>query len=296
MVPLGTRRAALTGLSLYTACRPSAVAAQRAAWALVAVLGPRVLAGRRTGWDPPMSLDIWHELCTVWRSTLGHFDVAAIYQRRQASRSGVGALLMCRGNPVAFVKAHPKGSRIDVERHALACMADRPGSCFSTPVVLGHGRHLDWDWLAVSPLPSGPHRPMRHAPLGRIIREVQAGLRPMLDPAGVPPLWQPIHGDLTPWNLRQIRRGDLWLIDWEDCTWGPPDADEAYYQATVATVTKTTPEACSEDAVQFWHARVRDRSSRDADKAFNVALTEVLTSMAPGSKRSRPARRRGIRI
>lgn len=39
----------------------------------------------------------------------------------------------------------------------------------------------------------------------------------------------PVHGDLTPWNLRRTPRG-LALFDWESAGWGEPGSDIAFYR------------------------------------------------------------------
>jgi thiamine kinase-like enzyme len=39
----------------------------------------------------------------------------------------------------------------------------------------------------------------------------------------------PVHGDLTPWNLRRTPRG-LVLFDWESAGWRAPGSDLALYR------------------------------------------------------------------
>ncbi len=47
---------------------------------------------------------------------------------------------------------------------------------------------------------------------------------------GVDPAWRPAHGDLTPWNLREGRDGELWLVDWEDAGWAPIGVDALWFR------------------------------------------------------------------
>lgn len=279
-VPLASRQATLGGLSLYAACRPRVLVAQRITWALVKALGPSFLPARRVGWEPPMSAERWDELCDVLRGAVGRFDDVAVYQPRQASRSGLGLLLMTRERPVAFVKARPSDSKLDIERRALEALAGSRRESFSAPVPLGHGRTGGWEWVAVSPLPTRFHRPARRPALEAIAGDVQAALRPALDPAGGEPGWQPMHGDLTPWNLRRLDGGALWLLDWEDVAWAPPGADETYYRATAAAMAgERVGTSRHQEAVRFWQEKIKDRPTSGPQR-LNVTILEVLQSMA----------------
>lgn len=278
-VPLASRRDAMAGLSLHAACRPSILFAQQAAWALVAVFGPRLVARRGTVWRPPMGLDGWHELCQAWRRDVGDFTVAAIYERPQASRSGVSVLLLSGGVPIAFVKSRLEEAGLDNERRALLALGGRPRHSFSTPVPLAYGERGGWHWLALSPLPPRPLGPAKRPPLHDIVADIQTGLEGVLDPDGAPAGWHPMHGDLTPWNLRRCRRGCACLIDWEDVAWGPPGADWVYYTATVAAMTGKSPELENDEAVEFWQRSVGARAVAGSDPVFNQNLSRVLASM-----------------
>jgi len=55
-------------------------------------------------------------------------------------------------------------------------------------------------------------------------------------PSDTPAHWRPMHGDFTPWNLRQDRRGRLWLLDWEEAEWAPRVADVLRYAAAVRSM------------------------------------------------------------
>ena len=61
-----------------------------------------------------------------------------------------------------------------------------------------------------------------------VITEFQELIRPVL--GVVPePTHVPVHGSLTPLNVRLDCRGRLWLIDWDKVNWGPLFYDELRY-------------------------------------------------------------------
>ncbi len=281
-VPVPSRRAALAGLALYAPCRFRTLVAHHAGWALVGVLGPRVLPSSRGTWQPPLAPDHWEAVCTTWRRELGSFDAVAVYERPQASRSGVSALLLDDGHPKAFVKLRQECARLELSERVLTALAAAPSAHFHAPEPLAGGTEDGWEWLALSPMPLFPHRPPRHPPLGRIVEDLQDRLAPVLDGSGVPSHWRPMHGDLTPWNLRRVGPWALWLLDWEEVGWGPPRADEVYYAATGSVLLGSRPRAHSADAeaVRFWRRRVGSRPSGDFDRHLNDALVGILAAMA----------------
>ncbi|MDQ3147497.1 MAG: phosphotransferase, partial [Actinomycetota bacterium] len=253
-VPVASRRATLAGLALYAPCRPYVLAAHHSAWALVAALGPWVLRADRVPWKPPMGPQVWGQLCDEWRSRLGPFDRVAVYERPQASRSGVSVLLLADDRPLAFVKVRQDVSRMAISMQVLATLSGRPSAHFRSPSPLDQGECAGWGWLGLSPMPPRPHRPARRPPLAAIVGDIQARLRSSLAPADVPPQWAPMHGDLTPWNLRLLGRSELWLLDWEEAAWGPPLADEVYFAATAALLLGSPPRRLTgaDEAVRFW--------------------------------------------
>jgi hypothetical protein len=281
-VPVPSRRAALAGLALYAPCRLRTLVAHHAGWALVGVLGPRVLPSTRGSWQPPLEAAHWEAVCEDWRRSIGPFDALAVYERPQASRSGVSALLLDDGHPRAFVKLRQESSRLEVSERALAALAAAPSRSFHAPAPIAAGAQGDWEWLALSPMPLYPHRPARQPPLARIVADIQDRLAPVLDGSGVPSHWRPMHGDLTPWNLRRVGPWALWLLDWEEVGWGPPRADEVYYAATASVLlgSPREPSPADEEAVRFWRGRVGSRPSGDFDRVLNDALVRILARMA----------------
>ena len=280
-VPVPSRRATLAGLALYAPCRFRTLVAHHAGWALVGVLGARVLPGARGAWQPPMDVECWEAVCAAWRRDIGPFDAVAVYERPQASRSGVSALLLEDGHPRAFVKLRQEAARLELSERVLTALAAAPSRHFHAPVPLAGGDEGSWEWLALTPMPLFPHRPPRHPPLPRIVEDLQDRLAPVLDGHGVPSHWRPMHGDLTPWNLRRVGPWALWLLDWEEVGWGPPRADEVYYAATASVLLGGRPPSQTADAeaVRFWRRRVGSRPSGDFDRVLNDALVGILATM-----------------
>ena len=287
-VPLSSRRAALAGLALYTPCRPGGLGAQRLAMACVGILGPRALPGRSFRWTPLSEME-WGELSDQWRRDLGAFDDVAGYTRLQASRTGLALLLLRKGSPIAFVKLR-QGDSVNLSNETLALEAVwsyRP-KAFQVPEPLRSGSAVGWHYLATAPLPPGPHRPPRRAPLPAILEEVAAALAGLPQRRETPDHWRPMHGDFAPWNLRQLRGGSLALVDWEAAGWAPPGADAVFYAASWAALGHQLVDRCdTAEAVQFWRERVRAQHPENArDYQLARALDEVLGQMADSTRRN----------
>jgi hypothetical protein len=229
-----------------------------------------------------MEAERWEAVCGAWRQELGPFDAVAVYERPQASRSGISALLLNDGRPVAFVKIRQESARLELSERVLTALAAAPSRHFHAPTPLAAGEQSGWEWLALSPMPLFPHRPAHSPPLAGIVEDLQDRLAPVLDGRGVPAHWRPMHGDLTPWNLRRVGPWALWLLDWEEVGWGPPRADEVYYAATASVLLGSRPRPHPDDAeaVRFWRSHVGSRPSGDFDRHLNDALVRILATMA----------------
>jgi glycosyltransferase involved in cell wall biosynthesis len=280
-VPVSSRSAALAGLALYTPCLPRGIWAQRAATVCVAIVGPRVLPGPSFPWIPMSEME-WLELSEALRREVGVFDDVAGYSRLQVSRAGVALLLLHRGSPTAFVKLRrgDSGSLANEKRALDAVWSYRPRT-FQIPEPLQFGCAGGWHYLVSAPLPPGLRRPPRNPPLPTILEEIDAALDGLPRPPEAPDHWRPMHGDFAPWNLRELRRGSLALIDWENAGWAPPGADEILYRATWAAISRRAPARCaSHEAVEFWRERVPDRPDSARDERLARALHEILRWMA----------------
>lgn len=280
-VPVTSRRAALAGLALYTPCLTRAVWAQRVAAACTAIFGPTALPGRSRAWSP-MDEQEWLELSDTWRCELGPFDEIAAYSRVQASRAGLALLLLHKGSPAAFIKLR-RGDWGSLSNERLAAQAVwiYGPKTFRVPEPLQSGSAGEWHYLAFAPLPVGLHRPPHDPPLTVIVEEIDAALAGLPRPPETPGHWRPMHGDFAPWNLRQVRGGSLVLVDWENAGFGPPGADEVFYQATRAALGQRLPGASdAHEAVRFWRERVPAQPENSRDDRLARSLREALDRIA----------------
>lgn len=280
-VPAWSRKAALAGLGLRAPCRPSVVAAHHTAWAAIGVGGPQLLPGRAQAWHPPTGAEAWEALCDAWTASVGAFDGIAIYERPQHTRAGVGVLLLHRDRSVAFVKVLSDDAQTSTVWRVLEALDGTTLAGCRVPRPLGRGIVGTWRWLASAPLPAFPHRPARRPPIGRIAAALAESVRPALDAAAVPGHWQPMHGDLAPWNLRRVGARALWLLDWDEVGWGPPGADEVYYEATSSLLRGRPPAPVgAAEAVRFWSQRVGRRLEQRLDAGYDGGLLNQLSMMA----------------
>jgi thiamine kinase-like enzyme len=111
------------------------------------------------------------------------------------------------------------------------------------------------------------HRTPRWDPhtLAAVAHEVSKVLeRELIRPGDIPSHWRPMHGDFVPWNLREDRNGLLWLLDWEDAGWAPPNADLVRYAVAYQSIYES-------DGAQIAGVIRRD---------FPAALAGVMTEAA----------------
>lgn len=279
-IPLDSKRSVRAGLAMYPPCRSRGRFARALSWHLVGVFGARTLPGRRDDWHPPMGDEIWAHLIDAWTGLGLSFNGFVVHERLQKSRSGFALLLLHSGDPVAFVKLR-EGDRAPIERElrALEAMSTFRPTMFVVPKPLGTGSIAGWHYLAATAFPPELHTVPRAPRLGEIADEISRGLRPLDRPIDMPSDWSPMHGDFTPWNLRQRRDGTLFLVDWEDAGWGPAGADVALYRAVTSLLTGAQLVGVSHEAREFWADRVRSRQGSrtdDADAAVDVKLLALL--------------------
>lgn len=130
------------------------------------------------------------------------------------------AHLRVRDEPTRSAKPWPRtgrGERSGVEWPMLIDRWYVGDLCCELSTVLLVGRHR----------PAQPTDLELHA-LAQDLQDTLAGGSPeVLQPGFVP-----MHGDLTPWNLRRTVDGRTVLFDWEHANYGPPYADLVRYYAT----------------------------------------------------------------
>ncbi len=180
---------------------------------------------------------------------------------------------------MSFVKLRPGADSVRAEQLVLDGIALTPDAPVSVPAVLAAGEVDDWGWLALAPLPGRLRRPRWDLDVPALVATLQPAMaRALTHPRGTPDSWTPMHGDLTPWNVRRDRRGRTWVYDWEDAGWGPPMADDVYYRAARAVLHRGDAGTACPEAVDHWMAVVARRPSGD-DARFNRALLSVLRAM-----------------
>jgi hypothetical protein len=269
-----------SALALASPCRPVAVGG------IGALSGALRLAGA-VGVTPPtfsvldadfgigMVDDRMVDVLEVLEQRFGPLTELAVVLPRQSERTEPRLLLFGAQGPVAFVKiCRDEQSR---SREAAVLQAlDRPGPprAISVPRLLDQGFDGGLHWFATAPLPEGPHRPATLVPFDEIERVVA----PLADLFPESASCVPMHGDLTPWNLRWVA-GAMWLVDWEHAGLGPPGADAVWFRANAAVLRGRPAGSADAACAEFWKQVVTDRLERGSDVALQRRLLVVLDSM-----------------
>jgi hypothetical protein len=280
LVPSRSRGTALAALALYPACRSRAARAQRIAWELVRIAGPKALPGRSVTWEPPVPAPVWAELSACWRERLGAWNDAAVFHRPQPGRRGLALLLLQDGAPLAFVKLRDQADPLERESRALAAIHVYGPHSFSVPDAIALEETAGWWWLALAPLPPRIHRVPRDPALEPILEDIGAALEMLPRPAGTPGHWRPMHGDFTPWNLREMPGIGLFLLDWEHVGWAPPGADRVLFRATIAAINGSAANRAEfAEAIEFWQDATRDREPGMGEQRLADGLVRALREM-----------------
>ncbi len=288
LIPRDDRRCAARGLTLYTASRPSILAAQWMTWMWLRTLGPRLLPGR----SEPIDLNLLPEISGALG--FGHDGLRrmAIYRRRDLVRTGTTFVASGSHHDV-LVKIRGRPDALRVEQSLLSAVSAQALTTFSVPRPLGQGLLADGRyWSAQEMVFSAPHRPCLRLPdgfdddLARACDHVQElGGRRVHDDL------VPAHGDLTPWNLRRDHHGRLWLFDWEDVGFAPPGSDRAYFAAALGVVRPRAPmPATDARSADHWIRRIEDRlEAGHPSEPNSIMLNRLRASRidpSPGGQRS----------
>jgi glycosyltransferase involved in cell wall biosynthesis len=222
----------------------------------------RLVAERRQRVEPVCGWDVWDGIAERLQPRSTGICGAWLHLRSQWNKQKSSIIgFNGQGHPEFFLTIEP----FDNYSHGPLT----PVASFRVPTCTDSFRVAEWSVRQYDLLPQF-HRPAKWD-LKRI-REVAADASRALAgalerPRDIPPHWQPIHGDLVPWNLREDDRRQLWLLDWEDAGWGPPLADIVRYTVAyrslgwnsverIAAVVRATVNiesaAALEEAASFW--------------------------------------------
>ncbi|MEP2372606.1 MAG: phosphotransferase [Ilumatobacter sp.] len=222
---------------------------------IVSVAGTSALAPAPSpGW-PDAS---WEELDDELRGTLPGLRLIGAVSPRQPGRERLSLLGHMTGNPVVVKlgRDEPGGdSGLDRELRALELLAGDPLPGIATPEPLDAGalRLADSavDYLVTTSIALHRQRPAVDEPLRSFESDLGSRLN-ALSRTGTDADHDsdlvPVHGDLTPWNLRRTPRG-LALFDWEAAGWGAPGSDIALYRTASDSIRRP------------WAKRARGRAS-----------------------------------
>ncbi len=226
---------------------------------IVSVAGTSLLApAAPPGW-PDAS---WEELDDELGGALPGLQLIGAVSPRQQGRERLSLLGRMTGNLVvvklgrddAGNEARDDGS-LDRELRALQLLAGDPLPGIATPEPLDAGsvRFADSTvhYLVTTSIALHRQRPAVDEPLRSFESDLGSRLgalsRSGMD-AGLGCDLVPVHGDLTPWNLRRTPRG-LALFDWEAAGWGQPGSDIALYRTASDSIRRP------------WARRPRGRAS-----------------------------------
>ena len=218
------------------------------------VRGP--CASRRSErWSPPCGEEVWRSLTSAWRPSVGSFDSFGVHLRRPLGRDGFSVLLIESGQPTAFIKIRRSPSAgLRRELIALEALSGRSNPVFRAPEPMDTGDVDGWEYLMLSPLPPHLHTVVRSpASLRGVIDEIQSLGQSWGELGPRAPGWVPMHGDLTPWNLRLM--GEVvFLYDWESAGWDQ-QAPILWYDTAVSVSGLRVPKTRAEHRLEsyaFW--------------------------------------------
>lgn len=279
LLPARPVHATARSMSLYTACKPHAVATQWILWTAARVGVLR--AARTTGWTPPFPADQFQSLRQSLARELGWSpDCFAIYERIQPGRPSL-TMLVIRDSDAALVRVRPSKSSLEREQQISDAAQRMRPTTFRVPRVVAEGEVYGRHWIAYEPISRAPHRPVRHLRPG-LTEEVRALVESVVPrPNDIDAMWRGAHGDLTPWNLRRGSRG-IWLIDWEDAGWAPAGADEVYFNAVMRSISRRGSAAAlpveHREAAAYWTRIVESRPIAPSERSLKSRLLGALAS------------------
>lgn len=229
----GRRVSSLTGASDWRRALVDRVGA-----GAVGLLGTRWLRpAERWAW-PDCSAD---ELTVALHNALPGLRVLGAAVPRQAGRRRLSLLARSSGTlTVIKLGADAVDGSLPAEAAALELLRANPLPGIATPHVLASGVLRDLpagstaagetiEFVATTSVAIGSQRAAIDIPLRTFAADLAVRLAALPKDPSTPVDAVPIHGDLTPWNLRRTRRG-LALFDWESAGWGRAGSDIDTYR------------------------------------------------------------------
>jgi len=264
LVPLSSRSAATAGIAMWSACRPMARIVRSVTYHTVRLLGTfpmRVLPSVQ--WETPVEPSLWNDLSDLWAGWFGRFDEVALYRPRQEGRAGFAALLLAEGNQLGFVKWRADW---DFEPEARSIEVVSGARTFTTPSLAGISTEPGWSTIGLAPVTSGLHSArLRGSPVD-LAAEISNLLDPLIPAEPEHKQWEPMHGDMGPWNLRHLDGSGPILFDWELARRAPPGADVVFHAAASRAMRLRTDidSRGLGEAADFWVEEIPRRFARSA--------------------------------
>ena len=212
----------------------------RAGFAAMLAVGPARLS-------PAAQLD-WPatgfaEIEEIIRRDLPGLNLFGIAIPRQTGRERLSALGRITGN-LAVLKLGGADPALKREYDVLELLAREPMPGITTPTPLAYGEVViatqPVTYLLTTAVSLLHQRVAMDEPLLTFERDLAQRLSSLPRPEGSIGSGNdlvPVHGDLTPWNLRRTPRG-LALFDWESAGWGERGSDLVRYRAACVEVRR----------------------------------------------------------
>ena len=213
----------------------------RFATGVLGLAGARALAPAE--W-PPWPPGDWYELEAELRRHVPGLRIDGAVVPRQRDRTRLSLIGRMAGNHVVVKLGQPQDG-LEVESRVLDELARNPLPGIATPDLLGTGTLTtgghEIAFVATTAIAVRNQRPAIDEPLRTFESDLAERLHVLPHVTGEESRRTedlvPVHGDLTPWNLRRTPRG-LALFDWESAGWGPPGSDLALYRRSCDEVRR----------------------------------------------------------
>lgn len=209
-----------TGLWMHAACRPVTLAANNLVGHL-AKISVRLVPSRANEFVPWIPGQTWQRIVSALGLKEGHF---VAFQPSDTRRARMLLLTLDQHQrPVSLAKI----SKLPPNPLADLALSRLQGNTnFRVPKVQDVWEEGGW-WVSIEdPLPPGPHRPSRLNPAQRV------GLCTAISesvPEQASATEAIIHGDFAPWNVRELAKTGLAILDWDDACIGPRASDAVWY-------------------------------------------------------------------